>query len=71
MADEIRTLKEQFMQKLEAIKNQEELEKLIDETDARSARENCEALDRFFGTTETGHAADAVCDYIIARLGKK
>ena len=28
MADEIRTLKEQFMQKLEAIKNQEELEKL-------------------------------------------
>ena len=47
----------------------QELERLIDETDARKARENCEALDRFFGTTETGHAADAVCDYIIARLG--
>ncbi len=47
----------------------QELERLIDETDAQRARENCEALDRFFGTTETGHAADAVCDYIIARLG--
>ena len=30
--------------------------------------ENCEALDRFFGTTETGHATDAVCDYIMKRM---
>ena len=49
--------------------DQEELEKLIDETDAEKARENCEALDRFFGTTETGHAADAVCQYIMQRMG--
>ena len=48
--------------------SQEELEKLIDETDAGAARANCEALDRFFGTTETGHAADAVCRYIIERM---
>ena len=49
--------------------SQAELEALIDATDAQKARENCEALDRFFGTTETGRACDAVCDYIIARLG--
>ena len=48
--------------------NQEELEKLIDETDADAARANCEALDRFFGTTETGHATDAVCKYIMDRM---
>ena len=50
--------------------SQAELNRLIDATDAERARENCEALDRFFGTTETGRAADAVCDYIIARLGE-
>lgn len=49
--------------------SQRELEALIDRTDAKAARENGEALDRFFGTTETGRASDAVCDYIIARLG--
>ncbi len=48
--------------------DQAELERLIDETDAERARENCEALDAFFGTTETGHAADAVCQYIMDRM---
>ena len=48
--------------------NQAELEALIDTTDADRARENGEALDRFFGTTETGHATDAVCRYIIERM---
>ena len=48
--------------------DQAELERLIDETDAERARENCEALDRFFGTTETGHAAEAVCRYIMDRM---
>ena len=48
--------------------DQAELERLIDETDAEKARENCEALDAFFGTTETGHAADAVCKYIMDRM---
>ena len=48
--------------------DQRELEALIDATDADAARENCEALDRFFGTTETGHAADAVCRYIMDRM---
>ena len=48
--------------------DQQELEELIDGTDAQKARENCEALDRFFGTTETGHASEAVCKYIIDRM---
>ena len=48
--------------------DQAELNRLIDETDAKKARENGEALDRFFGTTETGHATDAVCQYIIDRM---
>ncbi len=48
--------------------SQEELEKLILETDAAKARENGEALDRFFRTTETGHAAEAVCRYIMDRM---
>jgi CDP-glycerol glycerophosphotransferase len=48
--------------------SQEELEGLIDATGPEEARENCEALDRFFGTTETGHASEAVCRYIMARM---
>ena len=48
--------------------SQEELERLIDETGLEQARENCKALDRFFGTTETGHASEAVCRYIMARM---
>ena len=48
--------------------SQPELERLIDETDDAAARANCEALARFFGVTETGHAADAVCRYIMARM---
>lgn len=48
--------------------DQQELEALIDRTDAEAARENCEALDRFFGTTETGHASEAVCRYIMERM---
>ena len=49
-------------------RSQKELERLIDTTDAEAARENCEALDRFFGTTENGHATDAVCKYIMDRM---
>lgn len=48
--------------------DQAELERLIDATDAEAARANGEALDRFFGTTETGRATEAVCRYIIDRM---
>lgn len=50
--------------------DQAELEKLIDETDAEAARRNCEALDAFFHTTETGHASEAVCRYIMERMNQ-
>lgn len=49
--------------------SQEELEALIDATGPAQARANCEALDRFFGTTETGHASEAVCRYIMGHMG--
>ena len=34
-------------------------------------RENCRAIRDYFGYYETGRAADAVCDYIIERLGSR
>ena len=51
--------------------NQDELEALIIDTDAEKARKNGEDLDRFFGTTETGHASEAVCRYIMERMQDK
>lgn len=48
--------------------NQEELEKLILETDAEKARENCRAIREWYGMNETGQATDAVCRYIIDKL---
>ena len=48
--------------------NQEELEKLILETDAEKARENCRAIREWYGIHETGQATDAVCRYIIDKL---
>lgn len=48
--------------------NQTELEKLIQSTDADAARANCRALRDYYGINETGHATDAVCDYIIDKL---
>lgn len=48
--------------------NQDELEKLILATDSNAARRNCEAIGQYYGIHETGHATDAVCDYIIETL---
>ena len=50
-------------------RNMDELEALMDRTDAAAARANGEAIDRFFGTTETGRASEAVCRYIMERMG--
>lgn len=47
---------------------QAELENLIRTTDAKAAKANCAAIRQWYGITETGHATDAVCDYIIERL---
>ena len=49
--------------------NQEELEALIRGLTPEKARENCAAIREYFGYYETGRATDAVCDYIIERLG--
>jgi len=51
--------------------NQEELEALIDGLTEEKAKENCRAIREFFGCHETGRATDAVCDYIIERLGSR
>lgn len=48
--------------------SQPELERLIETTDAESARQNCAALRQYYGIRETGRAADAVCDYIVGKL---
>ena len=48
--------------------SQAELEALILRTDAAAAARNCRAIRDYYGMNETGHAADAVCDYIIEKL---
>lgn len=49
---------------------QSELETLILSTDAQAAAANCAAIRKYYGMNETGHATDAVCDYIIDKLGR-
>ena len=48
--------------------SQDELESLILKTDAEAAAQNCAAIREWYGMHETGHATDAVCDYIIEKL---
>lgn len=47
---------------------QEELERMILETDAETARQICQEVRDYYGVHETGHATDAVCKYIMDRL---
>ena len=49
---------------------QAELEALIEGLTPDAVRQNCAAIREYFGYYETGHATDAVCDYIIRRLGR-
>ena len=51
--------------------DQEGLEGLIRELTPERIRQNCQSLREYFGCHETGRATDAVCDYIIERLGSK
>jgi CDP-glycerol glycerophosphotransferase len=48
--------------------SQDELERLILDTDAEDAKKNCRAMFDYFGIRETGHATESVCNYIIDRL---
>ena len=47
------------------------LEALIEGLTPEKTAENCAAIREYFGYYETGRAADAVCDYIIERLGSR
>ena len=51
--------------------NQAELEALIGSLTPEATGENCAAIRDYFGYYETGRATDAVCDYIIERLGSR
>ena len=49
--------------------NQDELEALIQTLNPEGVRRNCADIREYFGYYETGRATDAVCDYILERLG--
>ena len=49
--------------------NQDELEALIQALNPERVRRNCADIREYFGYYETGRATDAVCDYILERLG--
>ena len=49
--------------------NQAQLEALIQGLTPESVRQNCADIREYFGYYETGRATDAVCDYIVERLG--
>ena len=46
----------------------DELDKLIEETTPERAKENCDAILRFYGECETGHAARSIAEYIVDKL---
>ncbi|MBQ8507698.1 MAG: CDP-glycerol glycerophosphotransferase family protein [Clostridia bacterium] len=46
----------------------EEMDALIRNTTPESAKENCEAILRFYGEAETGHAARSVAEYIVSKM---
>jgi hypothetical protein len=46
----------------------DELDKLIEETTPERAKENCDAILRFYGEYETGHAARSIAEYIVSKL---
>ena len=46
----------------------EELDGLIEACTPERARENCDAILRFYGEVETGHAAQSIAEYIIDQL---
>ena len=48
--------------------NQEQLEALIQNLSREKILQNCADIRNYFGCTESGHATDAVCDYIIEKL---
>lgn len=46
----------------------EEMDKIIEASTPERARENCDAILRFYGEAETGHAAQSIAEYIVEKL---
>ena len=46
----------------------DELDRLIEACTPERARENCDAILRFYGEAETGHAAQSIAEYIVDSL---
>ena len=46
----------------------DELDRLIEACTPERARENCDAILRFYGEAETGHAAQSIAEYIVRQL---
>ena len=46
----------------------EEMDRLIQSCTPERARENCDAILKFYGEAETGHAAQSIAEYIIEKL---
>lgn len=51
--------------------DQSALEALIEGLTEEKILKNCQDIRQYFGIYETGHATDAVCDYIIERMKEK
>lgn len=49
--------------------NQEELIQIIKKIDINTVVDNCKEILNFYGTTETGKAAEAIVNYIISKVG--
>lgn len=46
----------------------EQLDELIEASTPERAKENCDAILRFYGEAETGHAAQSIAEYIVEKL---
>ena len=46
----------------------EEMDRIIEASTPERARENCDAILRFYGEAETGHAAQSIAEYILSLI---
>ena len=53
-----------YAQQLAVGNGQQQLEQIIGQLTPEAAAENCEAILRFYGDCETGHAAESVANII-------
>lgn len=53
------------------VESQEQLEKIIAACSDEAAKENCDAILKFYGSCETGNSAEAVAGIIAQKLGRE